>query len=1365
MSLLVAFRVRPSRFSLSFLVLTLACLLLPFTAQAQVNINGVQTTLGSGFTGPSGVAVDAYGDVFVADFFSNTVWEIVAVDGSIPALPVINVLGSGFDNPNGVAVDASGNVYVADTGHSSVKEILAVDGIIPVSPTINTLGSGFDFPTAVAVDASGNVYVADTYHNAIKEMLAVSGSVPLVSPTINTLGSGFDHPEGVAVDSSGDVFAADTGHSAVKEMLAVSGSVPLVSPTINTLGSGFDTPVGVAVDWNGNVFVGDSNNGAVKEMLAVSGIVPGSPTILSLGSDFDSPLGVAVDAHNNVFIADLGNSAVYEIGILSVNFGSQAIGSASAPISLPFSISAGTTVGSVVVLTLGAPSLDFASVSGTTCAAQVYGSATNCIVNVTFTPAVAGLRSGAVVFYSGAGNTGTVLASVMIYGVGTGPQIAYGPGTATAIDPTVNSEGLAYTLGVAVDGAGDLYIADPNHNRVIEVPAGVGSPTAINPTVNSAGLSSPYGVAVDGAGDLFIADYGNDRVVEVPTGGGTAIAIDPTVNSEGLSNPTSVALDGAGDLFIVDYSHNRVVVMPTGNGPATAIDPTVNSKGLNAPFSAAVDGTGDLFIADEINNRVVEVPAGGGAATAIDPTVNSEQLSSPLGVAVDGAGDLFIVDDGHDRVVEVPASGSAFAIDPTVNSDGLNGPTGVTVSGTGNLYISDPNNQRVVEIQHAQPPSVNFPTPTYVGATDSTDGTMTVQVENIGNLALNFTGVSYPTDFPEVNGDENACTNSSSLSAGQECDLPIEFAPQSPGSPLSEDVTLTNNALNVIGAMQMIAVGGTALPNAATPTFSPVGGTYTPIQTVTISDTTPGATIYYTTNGSTPTTTSTVYTGPINVYGASSPTTLSAIAIASNYGPSAVGSATYTIALIPTAITSPTPSSQLTGTSVTFTWTPGNDGAVHFELWVGTTGVGTSNLYNSNSVTATSETVGGLPSNAETVYVRLYYFAYGAWESTDYTYTAYGGTTPAALTTPSPGSTLTGTSVTFSWAPGNSATHFQLYLGTTGVGSNNLYNSGSVTVTSETVSDLPSNGQPVYARLYWYISGTWYSADYTYTATGSATPAALTTPSPGSTLTGTSVTFSWSPGNTATHFQLYLGTTGVGSSNLYNSGSVTVTSETVSDLPSNGQPVYARLYWLINGVWSSADYTYKATGTTTPAVLTTPTPGSTLTGTSAAFSWSTGNAATHFQLFLGSTGVGSSNLYNSGSVTVTSETVSDLPSNGQPVYARLYWYISGTWYSADYTYTATGSPTPAALTTPSPGSTLTGTTAAFSWIPGNTAVHFMLYLGSTGVGSSNLYNSGSVTVTTETVNGLPSNSEKIYARLYWYIDGVWNFADYTYTAH
>ena len=229
-------------------------------------------------------------------------------------------------------------------------------------------------------------------------------------------------------------------------------------------------------------------------------------------------------------------------------------------------------------------------------------------------------------------------------------------------------------------------------------------------------------------------------------------------------------------------------------------------------------------------------------------------------------------------------------------------------------------------------------------------------------------------------------------------------------------------------------------------------------------------------------------------------------------------------------------------------------------------------------------------------------------------------------------------------------------MGTSGAGSSNLYNSGSVTATTVTVNDLPSNGDTVNARLYTLIDGAWQYNDYTYKTSGTQIAAALTTPTPDTLtpLSGTSVAFAWNPGNVATQFQLRVGTLGVGSSDLYNSGTVTVTTETVSDLPNNDSTVYVRLYSLVNGTWKESDYTYISAGTAIQATLTTPTPNTStpLTGTSVAFSWTPGNSATHFELYVG-TSTGTSNLYNSGNVTATTETVSELPSNGQMLYAGL----------------------------------------------------------------------------------------------------------------
>ena len=291
------------------------------------------------------------------------IFTVLAVAGCVPAAQaqtahfggVQRTLAGGFNLPTSVAVDASGDVFVADTDNNAVKELVAVNGSIPTSPTILTLGSGFSGPFGVAVDASGDVFVADLNNNTVKEMVAVGGSIP-PSPTILTLGGGFNQPFGVAVDASGNVFVAD--NNAVKEMVAVNGSIP-TTPTTLTLGGGFSAPLGVAVDGSGNVFVADFGNNAVKEMVAVKGSIPASPTILTLGSGFSLPKGVAVDGSGDVFVADFQNYAVKEVG--PANFGSIAVGATSAKQSFTFNFDTSGTLAATpyTVLTQGAANLDF----------------------------------------------------------------------------------------------------------------------------------------------------------------------------------------------------------------------------------------------------------------------------------------------------------------------------------------------------------------------------------------------------------------------------------------------------------------------------------------------------------------------------------------------------------------------------------------------------------------------------------------------------------------------------------------------------------------------------------------------------------------------------------------------------------------------------------------------------------------------------------------------------------------------------------------------------------------------------------------------------------------------------------------------
>ena len=375
---------------------------------------------------------------------------------------------------------------------------------------------------------------------------------------------------------------------------------------------------------------------------------------------------------------------------------------------------------------------------------------------------------------------------------------------------------------------------------------------------------------------------------------------------------------------------------------------------------------------------------------------------------------------------------------------------------------------------------------------------------------------------------------------------------------------------------------------------------------------------------------------------------------------------------------------------------------------------------------------------------------------------------PATLLSPTPGTQLTSTSVTFAWSAGGGVTHYWFNLGTgpSGAAAKNIYSGSPTTATQVTVTGLPTNGETVYATLYSSIGGAWVPAVFTFNAYG---PATLTAPSPSSKLTA-STTFTWAPVPGITNYWLDLGTgdAGANAKNIYNSGSITATSATVTGIPQNGETLYATLYTYMAGAWQPIFYTFTAAGTPAPAALTTPAPGSKLTSSSVTFTWSPGEEVTDywFNLGTGNSGAGAKNLYSGGETTLTSVTASGLPTNGETIYATLYSYIAGAWQPTVYTYTASGSPTPAALITPEPAATITNTTVTFSWSAAIPATYYWFNVGTGSSGSSakNIYSGSSTTASSVTVSGLPRNGETIYATLYSYIDGAWQPIVYTYTA-
>lgn len=303
---------------------------------------------------------------------------------------------------------------------------------------------------------------------------------------------------------------------------------------------------------------------------------------------------------------------------------------------------------------------------------------------------------------------------------------------------------------VAVDPAGDVYIADAADNDVVRVTrAGVA-------TLVASGLDAPTGVAVDqSTGDLYIADTGNHEVKRLTSGGaltvvaGTGTAGTPTAGpatSSTLGGPGGLATDSAGNLFIADgagASGNPLVekVSPGGTlsilaGSGTRGTPvagTATHSPLRTPTGVAVDLSGNIFIADGGANLVLKVtPAGtlaifagrsGLSGQPTQGTATNSRLSGPTGVATDAAGNLYIADTANNRVEEVSPSdrlsffagtgtGGAPSYGASALLSPLSGPAAVAAGANGLTYVANTTHSTVDRIAPALPALSTAPTPT-----------------------------------------------------------------------------------------------------------------------------------------------------------------------------------------------------------------------------------------------------------------------------------------------------------------------------------------------------------------------------------------------------------------------------------------------------------------------------------------------------------------------------------------------------------------------------------------------------------------------------------------------------------------------------
>jgi uncharacterized protein (TIGR03437 family) len=537
-------------------------------------------------TAPYGVAVDAQGNLYIADTYNHRI-RVVNAAGEIRAFAGTGIKGSGGDGgpaisaqlmaPRNVAVDSLGNVYVSEFEGHRVRRI-APDGVIYTAAGTGIAGlkdglataAQLASPAGLAVDLAGAVYITDIENNRVRK-LANGALTTIYGPTRRDLTSGYLYgtmPVAVACDGTGGVYIAERSMAGVMRLLPGGDSIA-VSKQL------FLAPRDLTVDAAGVVYVSDGrrvrkigSNGAVLPVAGEqenSAVVDGSP---AAESALVTPRGIAFDAKNNLYIAEAGAHRIRRLDSTGLMFSVVANAGADAGLKAPSAV---------------------------------------------------GFDTWGYVLISDTGNhrLRRLLTGHLSPVAGTGSPGRGGDGI-PATEMPLSSPGQFVT-----DRAGNIYLADSGNHRVVRITAaGVASVVAGNgspgyagdggPAVN-AQLNLPAAVALDSAANLYIADTGNSRVRKVtPEGVILTVAGDGKEGVAGsrLAGPCALAIQGS-TLFISDSATVRrlegaVLETIAGDG-ALGFEgdggPALQAQ-LKYPCGLAVDPEGRIWIADSGNHRI-----------------------------------------------------------------------------------------------------------------------------------------------------------------------------------------------------------------------------------------------------------------------------------------------------------------------------------------------------------------------------------------------------------------------------------------------------------------------------------------------------------------------------------------------------------------------------------------------------------------------------------------------------------------------------------------------------------------------------------------------------------------------------------------
>ncbi len=809
--------------------LAVAAILAPLSAKAQsfTPPQVVTSVTAMPYTGNQqiqAVAADASGNVYYTRPDLGKLLEQPANGGAVITL------ATGLSYPKGVAVDNAGNAYVTDYSGKLWK--VPAGGGTPVDIIHNQYGDicwpadgGYLGTQVVAVDGAGNVYTAGNNEGGLFKITpsgtcsAISG-VTLTSGTTNSYGDSH-----VAADAAGNLY-----YSIGASLYTISAGAS--TPVLVT--SSFNSIIGLRTDAAGNVFVSNSAlnsySGVIDEVPFVNGAIDGAGTslVLPIYTQWDPGVG----GNGAVYTTDGSNISMSTLGSLSFPATAAGTQSAAVTVNLAFNNPSALTLSALQITSGAGPSTEVANTGAGTCTLGAsYSAGQSCTLTLALTPAGISARNLSVQLLSGT----TAVGELAMTGRGSGAGLVVDPATQNNI-----GSGWQIPSGIAIDGSGNLFVADKGAGTVSYLPAGSTAPSVI-----ASSLSAPAGVAVAADGTVYVADSGSAKLFQIPYVNG--VYGTPAAVMTGLNDPVAVAVAGSGDLYLADAGAGAVYRLPNDGGAINFTTPITVGSGFTTPSGLVVDASNNLYIADKGAGKIFEIASGAQSAIVAG-------LNSPLAVAIDAGGSLYVTQSGSSTIERVPFVSGAYNLNAASQLGvGLQAPSALAADNSGNLYLTDASAAAVTNIVRTAG-ALNFGK---VNVSDSSaDESLTLS--SIGDLSLTF---GTPLDTATGNtGDFSltpACTAGGSLASGSSCLLSAVFSPTGQGTR-NDLLTFSSNAVNAPTITGTLTGTGTSLPATTTTLTQTTSGALTFGETVQFSATvapaasgtaTPDGTVQFFVNG------------------------------------------------------------------------------------------------------------------------------------------------------------------------------------------------------------------------------------------------------------------------------------------------------------------------------------------------------------------------------------------------------------------------------------------------------------------------------------------------------------------------------------